>query len=346
MKGLLLRLSSLDADAENAVRVISFFDELITNKVTLHHLVQATARLAECPAGAADSMLGVHVRVAPDGHVEGDPEPESLVRDISLHSRVWLERPGPPLPLDDIVLERFAIAAAMVLDHPRGPLPELGDAALMELALSESAGEAERARAVRLMRFDPTTRLHVLAVAGGIEPVRKALGNIRVASLGRVHAVLTESPPVLDGVEGVRVGVSPAVAAIAAPDGWRQARTALRFAALDSAYPAIVRAVQLGALAVLAERVRVSDIADVHDVATLDALATEPNGADTLAILDALCATGSARKAAAEVYRHHSTVTAKLAHAESKMGFSFATPAGRLRLELAILFRHLRNTAD
>ena len=45
---LLLRLSGLDADAENAVRVIGFFDRLITGRAGLDALVRSTAELAGC----------------------------------------------------------------------------------------------------------------------------------------------------------------------------------------------------------------------------------------------------------------------------------------------------------
>jgi DNA-binding PucR family transcriptional regulator len=46
------------------------------------------------------------------------------------------------------------------------------------------------------------------------------------------------------------------------------------------------------------------------------------------------------------VHRHHSTIAARLAHAESKLGFSLADPGGRRRLDLAILLRHLRDRPD
>jgi hypothetical protein len=51
VKGLLLRLSAVDADAEAAVRVIAYFDALLEHRATLADLVRATAALAECPAG-------------------------------------------------------------------------------------------------------------------------------------------------------------------------------------------------------------------------------------------------------------------------------------------------------
>ena len=48
MRGLLLRLSALDADAESAVRVIAYFDALVARSTDPAALVRATAALAEC----------------------------------------------------------------------------------------------------------------------------------------------------------------------------------------------------------------------------------------------------------------------------------------------------------
>jgi hypothetical protein len=299
----------------------------------LRRLVQETARLSECAAGVADSALGVALRADPTGRIgpDGSAPAGAAVRVISAHGRVWLER------ADDIVLDRFADQAARLL---------LDEATLVEVALS--AGDAERARAIRLLRLDPAVPVHVLAVAADPEALATILGSFppatRAASLRPVHAVLAGAvPPGLASTlpAGVRIGIGSAVPAVDAPESWRQARTALRFATLDTPYPAVVHFDQLGALAAIAARVRPSDIAGIADVAALDGLA-----ADTLAVLTAFCATGSARRAAVEVDRHHSTVIAKLAHAETTLGFRFSTPAGRLRLELAVLLWHLRDTPD
>ncbi|MGW3687883.1 PucR family transcriptional regulator [Streptomyces sp. NPDC005125] len=359
MKGLLLRLSTLDANAENAVRVISFFDQLISSRANLRTLAQQTAKLTECAAGVTDPTLGVSLRADPaSGQITAvdAPPTASLSRPLEHGGRVWLERAGIPFPLDDLVLERFAIAAAPLLDHSRAPMPELGDTALVEFVLSDIVGEAERARAVRLLHLEPSTQLRVLAVAAEPARVKTLLAALRdlapgvhAASLGPVHAILTSQvPPVLPEAapRDIQIGVGPELPAIQAVESWKQARTALRFTALTAPYPAVFHADELGALAALATRMRTEDIAQVADVAALDRLASEPHGIDTLAALTAFCGTGSARKAAAEVYRHHSTIAVRLAHAESRLGFSFATPAGRLRLELAIILRHLRDTAE
>jgi hypothetical protein len=321
MKGLLLRLSALDASAENAVRVISFFDELVARRVDVGTLVGAASQLAECAAGVGEPVpASAAVRYLPDG------------------TPVWLGRSAPGLALDEIVLERLAIAAAILLNHPSAPPTGLGDAALVELALSANAGEAERSRALHLLSMRPQVRLTVLAVAGTVPHVDGGA----TAELGVLHAVLVPGlVPDLELAPDTRVGVA-AGAGIDAPAVWRHARTAVRFAGHG---PRLVRWDDLGAVAVLAS-LRLADIAEVADVVALDRIADEPGGQDTIDVLVAFCATDSVRKAAAAVYRHHSTVAARLASAETRLGFSLSATEGRRRLDLALMLRHLRETAS
>jgi hypothetical protein len=63
MKGLLLRLSALDADAAAALRVIAHFEVLLTGRLDAESLVRSTAGLAECPAGL--ELDGRTVRFGP-----------------------------------------------------------------------------------------------------------------------------------------------------------------------------------------------------------------------------------------------------------------------------------------
>jgi hypothetical protein len=315
MKGLLLRLSALDANAENAVRVISFFDELVARRVDVDTLVRSASQLAECPVGVGEPVPSpAAVRYLPDG------------------TAVWLARPAPGLALDEILLERLAIAAAILLDHPSAPPTGLGDAALVELALSATAGEAERSRALHLLGMRPQAQLTVLAGTARV-------GGGRTAELGALHAVLVPGHmPELELEPDTRVGVATATG-IEAPVAWRHASTAVRFAGHG---PRVVRWDDLGAVAVLSA-LRRADIAEVADVAALDRIAEDQ---DTIEVLKAFCATDSVRKAAALVYRHHSTVAARLTQAEERLGFSLSTTEGRRRLDLALVLRHLRETAS
>jgi hypothetical protein len=327
MKGLLLRLSGLDADAENAVRVIGFFDRLITERAGLDTLVRSTAELAGCAAGLHAPAQGLCLRAEAGGAVTTGPVPrKAAVRALEGGVEVWVARGGEPAPLDDMLLERFAIAAAVLLEHSSVPLPELGDPALVELVLSESVGTAERSRALHLLGIGTTTPLRVVAATGAVAGRSVQLGNVR--------AVLTAEVP---AAAGGRLGVGPLLPAVDAARSWQAARTALRYTS-DS--EPIVWWERLGGLALLAGQLDEADIAALPDVRALDRLAAEP---DMITALDALCATGSVRKAAAALHRHHSTMTARLARAESMLGFEIDSAAGRFRLHLALMLRRLRD---
>lgn len=336
MKGLLLRLSGLDADAENAVRLIGFFDRLITERVSVDALVHTTAQLAGCPVGVHAPGQGLSLRAEPGAEVStsGLAPAGAAVRELEGGVAVWVARHGAPTPLDDMLLERFAIATAVLLDHTSVPLPELGDPALVELLLSDAAGTAERSRALHLLGLDAGAGLRVLAGSGG-----EIAG--RAAALGKVRAVLVTGE-VPSSVRG-RWGVGPLLPAVEAARSWRAARTALRF---TSESEPVLWWDRLGALTDLADRLGPADLAGIADIRALDRLAAAPHGGEDIAVLAALCATGSARKAAAALHRHHSTLPARLTRAESVLGFEFESPAGRFRLHLALMLRRLRDNLE
>jgi DNA-binding PucR family transcriptional regulator len=133
-------------------------------------------------------------------------------------------------------------------------------------------------------------------------------------------------------VGGVRVGVGRPVPGLEARASWTQAQLALRFATVDDA---IIDHEELGSLALLAElppeRLRAQT-----DVVALDALAVTD-----VAALDAFCRTGSLRKAAALLHLHHSSVADRLAHVESRLGWSLDEPRDRFRARFALLARRL-----
>ncbi|MFF1837203.1 hypothetical protein ACFVXE_23805 [Streptomyces sp. NPDC058231] len=184
VKGLLLRLSALDADAATAVRVIAHFEALLGGGLDPVSLSRSTAGLAGCAAGlelpdgrvARFGSAGTALPGVP-GHVFGRVELEPA-------GRVWLERAGAPGPFDELVLEWMAIAARVLAGRPRRTrLPSPADPALVELVLSGREDASDRARAVRLLGLDPEAPLRVAAVAGG--PATDA-GVEAVALLGRV----------------------------------------------------------------------------------------------------------------------------------------------------------------
>ncbi|MEQ0560164.1 helix-turn-helix domain-containing protein [Amycolatopsis sp. NEAU-NG30] len=413
MKGLLLRLSGLDADAENAVRLIGFFDRLITGRAGLDTLVRSTAELAGCPVGVHAPGQGTSLRADPEIGAPGPPPPGAATRTLEGGVVVWVDRAGTPAPLDDMLLERFAIATAILLEHSGVPRPELGDPALVELLLSADAGAAERSRALHLLGYGPQARLRVVAAIGadGLGGRAAQLGEVRAVLIdGEVPESLRDGGPVgtgrsdgqrldvgtgrsngqrldggrVDGVssaavrastglapatdrtvsgpgparatnarelpgqlsaalpDGARAGVGPELPGLDAARSWAAARTALRFTA--AAEP-VVWWERLGSLAAFDGKLGDAELGALPDVQALDRLAGESHGEDILAALSALCATGSARKAAAVLHRHHSTMPARLARAEAVLGFDVDSPGGRFRLHLALMLRRLRDNA-
>ncbi|WP_433511327.1 helix-turn-helix domain-containing protein [Nonomuraea sp. CA-143628] len=360
MQGLLLRLSTLDTDAESAVRVIAYFDSLVRDHVSVPVLLSATAHLTQCPVGLLDAATGKATRRHPGGQVDhidpvGHPSavPDTVrepttglgaVRELTAGlGAVWMEREGTPHGLDEIVLERFAAAAEVTLERAVALTREGKDPALVELALSAETGEAERARALRLLGFDPATPLQALAIAVpadegfALVPGLRTMGHhVRAARIGDTEAVLVAAAlPRLP--DSARVGIGPELPGSRVAESWAGARTALRFTGPEDR---VVRWAELGALALYAD-VPDAAIAELADVRSMERLGGEGRTA-----VRALCAEGSVRRAATVLHLHHSSMAVRIARAESALGFSLADSAGRLRAHLALALVRLRANGE
>jgi len=320
MKDLVGRLSALDPDAGAAVKVIAYFDQLVEGRSGLEPIVRGAAVLSGCTARLVDDERHVRVRVDPEGHALdefGPPEPEWLSAPLVPGGLpvLWLERPGPAAPVDAMVLERAISAARGVLDRTRGRAS--GDPALVEVVLDASAEEPARARAARRLGLPDTAR--VLALDGG---------SVRIEAAGAVP-------------ERGRVGVGPLVPVLELPSSWDAARTALRFAADGTEQdpgPRVVRADELGGLAVLAESVG-PGTKPVADVLALERARSAAPW--VLGTLVTFASSPSLRTAATALVVHHSTLQDRIAHVEQLLGWSVRDPLGRLRLQLALALRRL-----
>lgn len=336
MEALAVRLSQLDSQAGGAIRVVMFYDTLMRRRVDLPALARASASLAECVAGIRLHGTGQPIRYAPDGHpANGTLHPPSTSSPILLDDEeigtVWLERPDTPRALDDLLLDRLAIAAAAVVERYGPARTTMADPALVELAISADSDEAARARALRLLGFPPDLRLHVAAVHSplpldqvgtSICPARP----VKAAPLAGVGAILATTLDPARFPPGVRAGLSTAPGPGRA---WREARTALRF---TTPRQPIVRYDDLGVVALLAD-VPEDAIRDNADVTAIAALAETP---DDLETLDAYCTTGSLRRAADLLHLHHSSVARRIDQLGKTLGVDLTQPAGLTRARLAL----------
>lgn len=336
MEALAVRLSHLDSHVEGAIRVVVFYDTLMRRRVDLAALARASAVLAECVAGVRLHGTGRSMRISPDGRsASGPPSGASTTAPIALDEEeigtVWLERPDPPNPLDDVLLDRLAIAAAAAVERYGPARTTMADPALVELTISADSDEAARARALRLLGFATDLPVRVVAVRSRLPLDR--IGSlvcparpVKAAALADVGVILGTSIDPARFPAEVRAGIGAADS----PDhSWQQARTALRF---TTAHQTIVRYDELGALALLAEIPRNAS----RDNADVTAIARMSGSTEALETLDAYCATGSLRQAADHLPLHHSSVARRLEQIGKTLGIELTEPTGLTRARLAL----------
>ncbi|MEV6344771.1 helix-turn-helix domain-containing protein [Actinoplanes sp. NPDC051851] len=330
MEALAVRLSGLDSYVEDAIRVVAFYDTLMRRRVDLPALARASAGLAECVTGIRLHGSGRTLRYAPDGRpATTTPGPPSSAFPITLDDEeigtAWLERASPPLPLDEVLLDRLAIAAATVVERHGPARTTMADPALVELVISPDADDPSRTRALRLLGFPTGVPLHVAAVRSGLPLDRIAAAlcpsrPVKAAPLTDAAVILATGFDLSAMPDGVRAGVG---------SSWRAARTALRFATTREP---VIRFDDLGALALLAEVP--GPVARANpDVSAIDRLAGSP---EDLATLDAYCVAGSVRRAADLLHLHHSSVARRVEQIGRALGVDLTTPPGVTRARIAL----------
>ncbi|RAY14092.1 PucR family transcriptional regulator [Actinomadura craniellae] len=329
MKDLTVRLDALDPQAGAALRVIAYFDDLVAHGAGLQAIVRAAAVLTAGPAALVDDARRVRIRVDGDGHA-GKPSdaPDPAWPSVRLGSGdavLWLEYSGPTRPVDAMVLERAAAAAAAVLDRTRGRRanPPQGPASV-ETLLDPATGPEARATAARRLKLPESGQLRAVALHGG-----DAL----------VHGDPDGAADALP--EGARAGIGPAVPVEDLPASWTAARLALRLTAEGTPGdpgPRVVHADTAGGLMLLAQTVG-PDTPRIQDVVALERAAQAAPW--MLAALDALANATSLRAAATALRVHHSTLQERAAHAERLLGWPVNDAPGRLRLHLALVLRRL-----
>lgn len=337
MDALVVRLSQLDTEAAGALRVVAFYDTLMRRRVDLPALTRASAGLAECVAGARLHGTGSVVRFAPNGREAPGAVPvaPSIVFPVLLDGEevgtVWLEREAAPRALDDVLLERFAIATAAVLERHGPARTTMADPALVELAISHGGDEAARARALRLLGFAVDLPVRVAAVRTR-EPLDRVGAQVctgrpvKAAVVGGVGVLLAGAIDPARFPEGACAGVG---AADDPAESWRQARTALRF---TGPHRPVARYDDLGALALLAEVPQEAARGNA-DVAAIGRLSAAP---DDLETLEVYCAEGSVRRTAERLHLHHSSVARRIERIGGELGVDLTAPAGSTRARMAL----------
>ncbi|WP_129788633.1 hypothetical protein [Promicromonospora panici] len=331
MQELVGRLTALDPEASETLKVVAYFDVLVAGGVGLQALLRGAAVLSGAVAGAFDGRRTY--RIGPDGGRLADrttsdgtaAQQQWPTRTIN-NGRVWLEREGTPHANDEMVIERLALAVDLV--GARGP-GRHGSA--LEIAVDAARDVAERRIALSRLRLDPARETRIAALPLSHDPgtaLPTAASTVVATPYGLVRAVILGRDATISGPAGVGV----ARRGDQLPESFRTALLALR---LLPANDAVVDAAELGV--VLAAVSALEPVAalepDVAALARLDARAR--------AVLDELAAAESVRAAATALGMHHSTLQARHDTLTSELGYDPRTLDGRARYRLARLLLRL-----
>lgn len=348
MRELVDRLSALDPDASESLKVIAYFDALIEGRAGLEAFLRGAAMLTGCPAGLVLPEYRIRMRVDADGRRADPPGsggpggatwPRRPFPDDP-RSLVWIEREGRQHANDAMVLERLAAGARITVERTQGGP---ADGAAVEMLLDPATAPEARRHAAWRLGLDERSRVLVTASPPHGRPPR---GHIRTALMptvaGRVLASIRLADPgpgdtaAGERPAGGRTGIGPAGRMTDLPRSFDGAVTALR---LTSPARPVLRWDDLGPLTVLAAGA--DTLAGPHP----DVLLIERAAAGDWAVgtLEALAAHSSVRAAAAALGVHHSTVQARLEQLEAVLGHPLTTSDGRTRLTLALALYHLRH---
>lgn len=325
MQELVGRLTAVDAEATETLKVIAYFDALINGHATTEVLLRGAAILSGCPAG--QSVGGKTMRVDATGARSAGVPGDWPSRSFSDGGIAWIERSGAAHANDEMILERLAIALGIAYERTS---PAAASRRALETIIDAQATAEARSDAARRLRLDTHARYRIVATTGPDSGVPSVVVG---TAHGPVRAVLASETPPPD-----RAGIGIAMTAVSLPQSWASALIALR---LSSEREPVIHADDLGALLPLAAAAD-STPHDIPDVAALTDLVDAHPGAERL--LDAIAATDSLRAAGVETRLHHSTVQTRAGQYSEALGFDIRSPRGRVRLSLALWVHRLATT--
>ncbi len=335
MQELLGRLSALDPEASQGLRVIACFDELMSGGVAVRGLLNAAAALAGVPVGMQRG--GEVQRVDARGALlSTTPPPRRLSAEAGAGVDVWIERERP-LANDAIVLERLALSVRLRLD-PRGPA-SASEAVRRDVAalLDPTTSPAARGEAAARLRLSGGERYRVLVAPLFAVWRQHPSGpeDVVWTSHGPVHVVLVQQAAT---AAGAPLGLGVAASLEQLPRSYRTALIALRLHDGSAVDP--VCADDLGGLAELLAELSDDDGADVDG----PGMAGVMSHGWGYATVDALVRSSTVREAAREVGVHHSTMTSRVEVITGLLGFDPLTGLGRTRLGIGFLRWRLRHS--
>jgi hypothetical protein len=332
MKDLVGRITALDPEASETLKVISYFDTLIDGRVSTEALLRGAAMLADAVVGHQVSTTHNVTRFAPNGdRLNSEPPGDWISHAVGHDTIVWLERKSPHAN-DPMVLERLAIA--LTINAARTET-EGATRRAVEILLDGTVDEDQRLAASDRLRIDRHGTCKAVAIPPGVRFDIAAPQAMIATAWGILHAAVIPASSRVD-VEAAGIGVLGSLGN--AHRSWRTALVALRW---TNAHVPIRDAADLGPLLLLADAFD-SRSDKQPDVDAIDRLLL--SGQWTLGSLQSLADGQSVRTVAVAAGLHHSTIQARLPHLRDDLGFDPIEPLGRTRLQLGLFLHAMGNT--
>lgn len=323
MQDLLGRLTALDPDASETLKVVSYFDALVARSVGVESMLRGAAVLSGATVGQRDGRHIVRVRADGVRIDPVEPSPSWPVRESGPDAVAWIEREGDAHSNDAMILERLSLALGIIRARRT-----VGPESAVELAISSYAGAEERAAALPRLRLS-ASMLRLVASPPEPAPLPTHPSAVVATRHGLTRATIidtqTDVREVWPDTAALRLGVGLAGPGDQLPQSWASALVAVR---LTSPGEPVVDAADLGALLLVADAAESSPLhPDAAALAALDARSRE--------LLDAVAEEQSVRAAATRLGRHHSSVQERLTVLVETLGYDPRTSRGHARYVLA-----------
>lgn len=329
MQDLLGRLTALDPDASETLKVVSYFDTLVARAVGIESMLRGAAVLSGATVGHRDTRQIIRVRADGVRIDPADPERRWMLRESAPDAVAWIEREGEARTNDAMILERLTLALGIIRARRSGDTESS-----VELAISGFTSAGERSAALSRLRLPPGP---LRAIASPPDPA-PALGHpsaVVATRHGLTRATIVSADADVSTVwsdsHGPRLGLGISASEESLPESWATALIAVRLTAPDEP---IVVAEDLGAFLLIAEAADTGPLhPDAAVLARLDARSRE--------LLDAVVDEQSVRAAAVRLGRHHSSVQDRLTALVDGLGYDPRTPRGQARFVVARMLLRL-----
>lgn len=326
MHRLVRQLDSFSPEASEALKIIEYFDVLISKGAGLDTLLRGAAMLAGGVAGA--EFRGRGVRCDSNGRTLTDPLATAPTYERGGEGwRVWLELDGQDHPTAEMIVERLGFGVALLGAR------RTGDHGI-DTALDSTRTLSDRLAALARNRVHTSSPLRVVATDPEA-PAPPGPSAVIPTRFGLVRATVDNTGDVDN--YGHRIGIGLVKLPDEAPESWRSAVIALHLT--DDKVTPVLDATDLGPMIDLVENF---DPQNPHpDVVALASLDDQ-----TRRVLLALVESDSLRSAASVLGMHHSTVQSRHESITRKLGYDPRSTLGRMRYIAAALLYRLSDPAS